>query len=172
MTADFASVVLQVLLVEKALQIGAGVHAGRRVRLKEHQIAALGMAVGFEEVLEADLKQIGRRGVAGDMTALFAAIAIGPHHHEHGVPADRCAQLGFQRFVAGVVRLSRQRDAIAVGRDPGAGRLHAADQGVVGQLVEQKLSALDPVGGNDGVEGFQPLAGFAGVAVGLASGGG
>ena len=59
----------QVVLGQAALEKGARIHAWRAVGLEEHQIAALLRVACTKEMVEAHLKQVGRTGVAGDVTA-------------------------------------------------------------------------------------------------------
>src|SRR5699024_9793014 len=67
--ADFAAEVLELLLADAAFQKGARIDAGGRVRLEIHQIAAIGGIGTAEEVVEADLEDLRRGGIAGDMPA-------------------------------------------------------------------------------------------------------
>ena len=76
-------------LVEEPFEEGACVHTRRRMRLEIDEVGAVAMALGLEEVLEADLEQVRCRGVGRDVAALLAALAVGAHDHDHGVPADR-----------------------------------------------------------------------------------
>ena len=115
---DFASIVIELLLAQMTFEKGTRIHARRRMRLEEHQIAAAGLRRPFEEVLKADFEQIRRRRVGGDMAALLKAVAIGAHHHHQRVPADRRGQLCLQSLIPRIVRLPRQRDRVAVGRHP------------------------------------------------------
>jgi hypothetical protein len=73
---DLLPVVGQVSLGQPALQKGAGIDAGRAVRLKEHEVSTMRAArlhiAGVEEVVEAHLKQIGRAGIAGNVATQFA----------------------------------------------------------------------------------------------------
>jgi hypothetical protein len=58
---DLLAVVREVALAQPAFEEGARVDARRRVRLEEHQVAAVIAApLRAEEVVEADLEQIGR----------------------------------------------------------------------------------------------------------------
>ena len=46
----------QVLLVETSFQIGTGIHSRRTVRLKKHQVPAVVLIAGMEEMIETHLK--------------------------------------------------------------------------------------------------------------------
>jgi hypothetical protein len=66
LAAGLAPVVVELLLGEPSLEEGARVHARRRVRLEIDDVARLARA---EEVVEADLEEIGRRRIARDVPA-------------------------------------------------------------------------------------------------------
>ena len=80
------------------------------------------VVAGAEEVVEADLEQVGRRGVAGDVAAELgraAALgAVGAHHHRQRVPAHQRGEALLHRQVAGKGRLRFERDGVDVGRRP------------------------------------------------------
>ncbi len=86
--------------------------------LEEHQIPGL---AGAEKVVEPDLEQIRRRGVAGDVAAQFGGELVGPHHHRQRVPAHQRDQplLGFER--TGKWGLVGEGDGVAVGSAPHRG---------------------------------------------------
>ena len=89
---------------------GARIDAGRAVRLEEHQVAAVLLVAGAEEVVEAHLEQVGRAGVAGDVAAQFAVGRVGAHHHRQRVPAHQRSQPLLDRQVARERRLLLHRD--------------------------------------------------------------
>ena len=72
---------VQVLLGQPAFQEGAGVHAGGGVALEEDLVAAAGVVLAAEEVVEAHLVQRGRAGVGGDVPADADVRALGAVHH-------------------------------------------------------------------------------------------
>ena len=83
--------------VEPALEEGAGVDAGGGVALDVDLVAAAGVVLAAEEVVEADLVE--RRGgrVRRDVAADLDAGALGAVHHDRGVPADEARGSGARR---------------------------------------------------------------------------
>jgi hypothetical protein len=90
------------------------------VRLEVDEVAALAVGAAAEEVVEADLEDLGRRRVAGDVAAELAMGLVGARHHRQRVPAHDGRQPFLDAQVAGVGALALQRNAVAVGRE----RLH------------------------------------------------
>jgi hypothetical protein len=121
---EFLAVKAQVFFVEAAFQVGACIHAGRAVRLKEHQVAAvLAFRHAFtcaKEMVEAGFKQVGRAGVAGDVAAKLGRAAglglVGAYHHGQRVPAHQRGQALFHRQVAGEHGLLVDADGVDVRR--------------------------------------------------------
>ena len=73
--------------------------------LEEHVVAAAGVVLAAEEVVEADLVEGGDGGVGRDVSADLDAGALGARHLDGGVPADPAAVFALHGFVAGEVRL-------------------------------------------------------------------
>src|SRR5690349_2702694 len=73
---------------EPALQERAGVDPGGGVALDENLVAAAGMALAPEEVVEPDFVEGGRRRVGGDVPAHSDAGALRAVHHDRGVPPN------------------------------------------------------------------------------------
>ena len=73
---------------QPALQERAGVHAGGGVALEEDLVAAAGVVLAAEEVVEADLVERRRRRVGRDVAADADAGALRAVHHDRGVPPD------------------------------------------------------------------------------------
>ncbi len=84
-SAYLPAVVVQLLLSDAPFQECAGVGARGGVRLEVDEVAGL---PGREEVVEAHLEEIRRRGVARDVPAQFGVRAIRPDHRRQRVPAD------------------------------------------------------------------------------------
>ncbi len=68
--------------------------------LEEHQIAFMLFIGPSEEMIEADIEQGGTGSKAGDMTTELACLAIGLHHHGHGIPADERSNTPFHGTIA------------------------------------------------------------------------
>ncbi len=93
-----------------------GVDAGGGVALDEDLVAAAGVALAAEEVVEADLVERGRRRVGGDVTADADAGPLRAVHHDRRVPADPGAVAALDVLVAGEPRLHLGRDGVDVVR--------------------------------------------------------
>src|SRR5699024_8622094 len=105
----------QLLLADVPFQIGTGIHAGRGMALEVDQVAAVLVTGRMEEVIEADLVQRGRRGVAGDVAADAAVLAVGTHHHGHGVPAQNGADAPLDGRIPRRAGLVVHRNGVDVG---------------------------------------------------------
>ena len=115
------AIVGEVVGAEPAFEKGARIDARRRVRLEEDQVAELLAGSGrpsltrvAEEMVEADLEEIGRRGIARDVAAELgraaALDAVRAHHHRQRVPAHQRREALLHRQVAGKRRLRFERD--------------------------------------------------------------
>ncbi|MCY1224120.1 hypothetical protein D9M72_362650 [compost metagenome] len=150
---------VQVFLGQPAFHEGTGVHAGGSVALEEDLVPAAGVVLAAEEVVEPDLVQGRGTGVGGDVPANADVRALGPVHHDRGVPAH-------VRPVAALVFLvARERCFLVRGnrvhivrggdhRNPdalGAGTLQETAHDVLGTLgalfPDQRIQGLNPFGG-------------------------
>ncbi len=175
--------------VEPALEEGAGVDARRAVALDVDLVAAAGVVLAAEEVVEADLVEAGRRLVRRDVAADLEAgpVRVGDHHR--GVPADEGADPALDLLVAGEPRLALRRDGVDVVGAAQRGHAdvqlaglleqpqHHVARPVAAALVDQLVERLEPVGGLVRVDvrelGGQPLVDHRrGRAAGGGSGGG
>ena len=100
--------------LEPALEEGAGVDARGAVALDVDLVAAAGVVLAAEEVVEADLVEAGRRLVGRDVAADLEALAVGVGDHDRGVPADERADPALDLLVAGEPRLALGRDRVDV----------------------------------------------------------
>ena len=66
-------------------------------------------------MVKADLKDLCRRRVGGDMTAELAVCAISANDHGQGVPAHEGGETLLYGDVARMRTLVRDRDGVAVG---------------------------------------------------------
>ena len=162
LAADFPPVMVQLRLAEPPFEEGAGVDAGGGMGLEKHQISRL---AGAEKVVEPDLEQVRRRGVAGDVAAQFGRQAVGPHHHRQRVPADQRDQPLFGVERPGKRGLVGEGDGVAVRRAPYRRQGHAPGPGAVEQLAQQEGGAVAAGVRDDGIERVQPLLGFGRIGV-------
>lgn len=159
----------QFSLAQPTFEVGAGIDPGCRMRLEEHQVAGRTLAWAVEMVEEARLEQLGRRGVARDVTAQLGGLAIGPHHHRQCVPAHRGNDALLQREVAGIGRLHRRRDGVDVRRlEPLRAHAHRGPR-CGDQAVEQECGAGAARVRDHRRQGVEPFARF--LRVGVLGGG-
>ena len=161
--------VQQVLLGQAPLQEGAGVDPRCAVRLEKHQVApVLARRQPFaraEEVVEADLEQIGRAGIAGDVAAQLAIGLVGAHHHGQGVPADQRTQPLLDRQITRKHRLilrgnGVERRRVQLGLPAQLPRARQPRQ-----LIQHEAGALGALAGDQRLERLAPLLGFPRIGV-------
>src|ERR1017187_10158464 len=100
----------KLLFVQASLEKSARVDTRCRVRLKIDQVAAVGTlpilcGSRTEEMVEANLEQVRRRGVAGNVAAELGMRAVGTHHHRQRIPAHDRGQALLDIEIAGKLRL-------------------------------------------------------------------
>jgi hypothetical protein len=156
---------LQVGLGEAALQERPGVDAGGGVALEEDLVAGPAL-LAPEEVVEADLEQLGRRRVGGHVAAHAQLGPVGPGHDGGRIPADDRQQPPLQLLVARVAGLRRGRDGVEVVAGGQRGQADVQGVGVGQDLAEQEARPARPLALDDVTEGVQPLSGLVGVGVG------
>jgi hypothetical protein len=156
---------VQVVLAEPALEEGTGVHAGAGVALEEHLVAAAGVVLAAEEVVEAHLVERRRRRVGRDVTADADARALCAVHHDRRVPAGQPTELALQVDVAGVPRLTLGGDRVDV---VGGGQRRQPEVLVAGPFEQPQHDVAGPVATvrvDHHVDRVEPLRGFLGVDV-------
>ena len=163
--ADFLPVVRQILFAQPALEERACIHARGRMRLEEHEIAAVGMIHAAKEMIEATLEDLGRRRVAADVAAELAVRNVGADDHGQRIPAHNRSDPLFEGEIAGIFALLLTRDRVAVRR---VRRNVGDDTQLLRLLLEQPQQRLRPVltgDADDGFEGVEPLLRFDRVGV-------
>ena len=160
--ADLPPVVVQLLLPDAPFQECARVDARGGVRLEVDEVAGLPRT---EEMIEAHLEEVRRRGIARDVPAQLGVRPVRPDHHRQRVPADdrREPLLHFQ--VPRELRLVGQCDRVAVGRVQHWRHAHPLRPRAVQQLAQDEGGTLRPFRFDEGVERVQPLTGLGGVDV-------
>ena len=156
---------VQVGLGEPALQERPGVDAGGGVALEEDLVAGSAL-LALEEVVEADLEQLGRRGERGHVPADAELGTVAPRHDGGRVPAHDRQQPPLQLLVARVVGLGRGRDGVHVVGGGQRGQPDVEAAGVAEDLAEQEARPARPLALDDVAEGVQPVSGLVGVGVG------
>ncbi len=129
-------------LGQAALEERARVHARRCVSLVVDLVAAAGVVLAAEEVVEADLVKAGggcvRRNVATDLDAR----PLGAVHHDRRVPPGVGADAALDVLVAGEPRLRLGRDRVDV---VGAAQAGHADLLLARSLEQAEHQVARPV---------------------------
>ncbi len=166
---DFLPEMRQVRFAEEALQIGAGIDTGGRVRLHVDQVARAILGARAEEMVEADFEQVGGRRVAGDVAAQFAMRLVGAHHHGQGVPAVDAGDALFHGQIAGEGGLLVGGNGVEVRGAGLAVGAQAQRRGVAEQVVQHIARALGTFRLYQRLQRIAPFGGFGGVGIVLDS---
>jgi len=150
--------VVEVVLGEAPLEVGAGIDPRRGVALEVHLVAGGPVVLAPEEVVEPDLVQRGRRGERGEVPADALRHVVGARHHDGRVPPDERPDAALHVLVAREPRLELGRDRVDVGGGDGGGEPDALLAGALEQPHQQVAGAVAAMGVDHGVEGVQPLA--------------
>ncbi len=156
---------VQVLLTETVQQERAGVDARRGMALEEDLVAAVALVLAPEEVVEAHVVERGGGGEGGDVTADADAGALGPGHHDGGVPPGGVEDLPLDLLVAREERLVLGGDRVDVVRAAHLGHGDTLLAGPLDQPQHQIAGPLPAALVHGGVEGVEPLLGFLGIEV-------
>ena len=156
---------VELMLGEASFKVGARVEAGGGMALEEDLIAAAGVVLAAEEVVEADLVQRRRRGVGRDVPAHSDPGTLGAVDHDGGVPAQVGTDATLDALVPREQRLPFRRDRVDVvgaaqGRDPDVSLSGSSHQG---QHQEPGAGRAHLI--HQAVEGVQPLLGLFRVGV-------
>ena len=154
------------LFGEAAFQEGARVGAGGGVTLEEDVVAAAGVVLAAEEVVEADLVEGGDGGVGRDVSADLDAGALGARHLDGGVPADPAAVFALHGFVAGEVRFLVNGDGVDVGGRVFLGELNAIAARFAEHVQQDVACAGAALFVDESGQGLDPFGGLLGVVVG------
>ena len=151
---------------EPALEERAGVDARGGVALDEDLVAAAGVGLAAEEVVEADLVERRRRRVGRNVAAHTDSRALRPVHHDGGVPPDPRPVAPLDILVAGKPRLQLGRDGVHVVGGGQRGNGDPLFAGAFQQPQHQVTRPRRPRPFQQCVERFQPLGGLFGVDIG------
>jgi hypothetical protein len=163
---DLGTEAVEPRLVHPSLEERAGVDARGGVTLEVDLVAATGVVLAPEEVVEPDLVERRRRRVGADVPAR-PALDVGAVDHHGRVPADVAPDAPFELLVPGEARFTLGRDRVDVvgrrqRRDP-----DVALAGPLEDLQEEEAPAAAAVLVDHRVEGLEPLAGLDLVDVGV-----
>ena len=139
---DFLAEFIQLLFADAAFHEGARIHAGRRVALEVHQVAAVRIRLAVEEVVEAHVIQGGSRSEAGDVAAQLGRFLIRVQHDGHRVPAHQCTDTMFHIEIAGRALFFIQRNRVDIGCGGADGQIVTRQAGMIDELVDQEVGAV------------------------------
>ncbi|MDT4852596.1 hypothetical protein FQZ97_868320 [compost metagenome] len=155
---------------QSALQEGPRVDTRCRVGLEVDQVATIAGPGAAEEVIEADFKQVCRRGIAGNMAAQLAICLVGTYHHGERVPAHDGGNAFLHGEIAWIWRLALYRYRVEVRRIVLRGGGNPKRRRGIEQPAQQVTRPLLPALRDDGLECLQPFPGFLRIVVALALG--
>ena len=163
--AEFVPEIFQMLFGEAAFEESPGIESGRGVPLQVEKIAGLIADAAPKEVVEAHLRQSGKRGKCRDVAADVGVVLVGPNDHRRRIPADEALDPPFQRTVAGVRHLFLDRNRVHIGSCHVRGGFDAQASRAIRELVKQIGSPVRPPVLDYLLECFQPFRRFLWVQV-------
>ena len=134
--------------------------------LEEDVVAAAGVVLAAEEVVEADLVEGCDGGVGRDVSADLDAGALGTGDLDGGVPTDPAAVFALHGFVAGEVRLLVNGDGVDVGGCVFLGELNTIAARFAEHVQQDVARAGAALFVDESGQGLDPFGGFLGVVVG------
>ena len=150
---------------QAALEVRPGVDAGGGVALEVDLVAAAGVVLAAEEVVQTDLVQRRHGRVRGDVAADAEALALGASHHDCRVPADPRAIPALHGLVTREVRLLVHTDGVHVGRRHRRGDAHIPFPRPPEQVEHDVPGAGSALVVDQPVEGLDPFLGLGRVDV-------
>ena len=105
LAADLLAEVHQLIVAETALEVSAGVNAGRAMALEIDQVAAVRFVAGMPEMHESGVVKGRRRLEARNVAAKLGGFLVRLDDHRRGVPADVAADVLLELAVAWMGRL-------------------------------------------------------------------
>ena len=139
--ADLETEVVELLVSQPPLDVGAGIDAGRGVALEVHLVAGGAVVLAPEEVVEADLVQRGRAGVGREVASDARVAHVRPRDHDRRVPADVGTDPALEVLVAGEPGLLVGRDRVDVRARDGRREADLAGSRPLEELHQQEAGA-------------------------------
>ena len=164
LAVDLLTEIEQLLLAQAPFKVSARVDTGRDMALDVDAVAAMLIAFGMPEMVEASTEQMRQRGkradVTAQVTAVFGVVAIGLDHHGHGIPAHVSTQSLFDLDIARAALLLLGLDRVDIARIGRKRHVDAVLPRLFEQLLKEKVRALGALALNDGRQGVEPFARF------------
>ncbi len=157
---------VKLLCAESSFEECARVDARRGVALDEDLVAAAGMGLAAEEMVETDLVKRRRRRVGRNMASHTDSRALSAVHHDRGVPSDPRPVAPLDVLVAGKPRLEFGRDGVHIVGRCQRGDGHPLFAGAFQQPQHQIAGPRRPRPLQQLVERLKPLGGLFGIDIG------
>ena len=162
---EFTTEVVEMTLVEAALEIGARIDARGRMSLEVDGVR-VGAVVAAEEVVEGHFVEGGRRRERRDVAANPFISLVGPHDHRRRIPAHQALDTALHVPAAGHERFVFRWDAVDVGGIGGKRNLYSAIRRVLGEIAKQALDLYRPAALQNIIKGVEPFTPFNGINLG------
>ena len=156
---------IEIVLGQTTLQESAGVHAGGGVALEEDLVAATGVILAAEEVVQAHFVERSRARVGGDVAAHADAGALRAVHHDGGVPPDPAAVALFDFLVTGELGFLGGGNGVDIVRGQQRRQGNALGGGALQQAEHEVASAVRSCCLQQSIERFHPFLSFLGVGI-------
>ena len=165
LAADLLAEVHQLIVGETALEISAGINAGRAVALEIDQVAAVRFVAGMPEMHEPGVVKGRRRLEARNVAAELGGFLVRLDDHRRGVPADVAADVLLELAVARMGRLGFGRNGVDVSGVGGERQLRALATSGGDNRIQNVVDLADSLEGFDGIERVEPFVSFVGLVL-------
>ncbi len=166
LAADLETEVVELVISQPPLDIGAGIDAGRRVTLEVHLVARRAVVLAPEEMVEADLVERGGARKGREVASDTGIAHVRPCDHDGRVPAYVAANPALEVLVAGEPRLRASRDRVDVRARYGRREANLFGARPLQELHQEELGAWPASRLDDGVEGVQPFGCLLRIGIG------
>ena len=164
LSANLLAKVHQLIVAEAALEIRAGINAGRAMTLKIDQVAAVRFVAGMPKMHEPGVVKRRRRLEARNVSAKLGGLLVRLDHHRRRVPADVAADVLLELAVARMGRLGFRRNRVDISRVGGERQLRALTTSGGDNRIQNVVNFGDSLEGLDGIERIEPFVSFVGLA--------
>jgi hypothetical protein len=166
---DFLAEVQQLFFGQASFEISPGIQARCAVALKVDAVAAVVLAFGMPEVIEARAEHRRGRSERADVAAQVAAVLgmqpVGLDDHGHCIPAHVGAKALFDLEIARATLFVLRLDGVDVGGRRGKRCVDAVLAGFLEQLLDEEMAPIASFGLDHGCERIEPLPCFLCVLV-------
>ena len=153
------------VVAQTALEIRAGINAGRAMALEIDEVAAMRLVAGMPKMHETGVIKRRRRLEACNVSAKLGRFLVRLDHHRRGVPADVAADVLLELAVARMGRLGFGRNRVDVSGIGGERQLRALTTSGGDNRIQNVVDLGDSLEGFDGIERVEPFVGFVGLVL-------